>query len=395
MDADRSKAAAPTAPVKSKRDPRIDVLRGLALIIIFIDHVPENLYSFYTMRMYGFADAAEAFVLISGISAGLAYSGRFVAGSLMETARRIWRRAGTIYGAHMFSTLAVLALATPFLVRFGMEEFAELNGLSWLWEQPLATISGSALLTYQVSYFNILPLYILLFAALPALLFLGMRSIGLMLSVSAAIWLVARYFEIRLPAYPADWAWYFNPFCWQLLFAVGLAIGIAARRGKALAAFHPALYAAAIGFVIYALWWRLSGEYNFPFPAIMPDFIADTSKERLGLPRIAHILALTYIVVYMPGLRRFLSLPLFEPINVMGRASLATFVTGSLTAFALQIFREMTVTTVLGDSVLLLAGLTVQYYVARMALARAGKAKAAAIPPAITPPPAAAIKRSG
>ena len=66
MDVHKSKAA-PAASVKSKRDPRIDVLRGLALIIIFIDHVPENLYSFYTMRMYGFSDAAEAFVLISGI----------------------------------------------------------------------------------------------------------------------------------------------------------------------------------------------------------------------------------------------------------------------------------------------------------------------------------------
>ncbi|WP_180899316.1 OpgC family protein [Martelella soudanensis] len=379
--------------MKSKRDPRIDVLRGLALIIIFIDHVPENLYSFYTMRMYGFADAAEAFVLISGISAGLAYSGRFVAGSVMATAKRIWRRAGTIYGAHVFSTLLVLALATPFLVRFGMEEFADVNGLSWLWKQPLATISGSALLTYQVSYFNILPLYVLLFAALPALLFLGTRSIGLMLAVSTAIWLAARYFELRLPAYPGEWAWYFNPFCWQLLFALGLAIGIAARRGRALVAFHPALYAVAVTFVLYALWWRLSGEYSFPFPALMPEFIADTSKETLGLPRIAHIMALTYIVVYMPGLRRFLSLPLFEPINVMGRASLATFVTGSLIAFALQIFREMTGITVLGDTLLLLAGLTVQYYAARAALARAGKARAA-IPSAITPP-ATVMKRSG
>ena len=395
MDANRSKAAAPSAPVKSKRDPRLDVLRGLALIIIFIDHVPENLYSFYTMRMYGFSDAAEAFVLISGISAGLAYSGRFVAGSLMETAKRIWRRAGTIYGAHLFSTLVVLALATPFLVRFGMEEFAELNGLSWLWEQPLGTVAGSALLTYQVSYFNILPLYIVLFAALPALLLLGKRSIGLMLSVSFAIWLVARYFEIRLPAYPADWAWFFNPFCWQLLFAIGLAVGIANRRGKALVGFHPALYAASVAFVVYSVWWRLIGEYNFPFPAFMPEFIADTSKEWLSLPRIAHILALAYIVVYMPGLKRFLSLPVFEPINVMGRASLATFVTGSLTAFAFQILREMTGVTVLGDTMLLLAGIAIQYFAARTALARAGKARAAAIPAAITPPPEAAIKRSG
>lgn len=388
MDVKRNETGAKPAPVKSRRDPRLDVLRGLALIIIFIDHVPQNLYSFYTMRMYGFADAAEAFVLISGISAGLAYSARFVTGSIFDTARRIWRKAGAIYGAHLLSTLIVLALATPFLVRFGMEEFAERNGLFWIWEAPLATVSGAALLTYQIGYFNILPLYILLFAALPVFLFVGTRSIPLMLSISTAIWLVSRYFQIKMPAYPDDWAWYFDPFCWQLLFAIGLAAGISVRRGTALIAFNPLLYATAAGYVLYALWWRLTGEYAFPFPGFVPEFIADTSKYRLGLPRLAHILALAYLVAYAPGLRRFLALPVFEPVNVMGRASLVTFVTGSLVAFALQIFREMTETTLLQDSILLLAGLAIQYYAARTALARAAGKVGSTPPPAITPPPA-------
>lgn len=390
----KSNAGVVPAPVKSKRDPRIDVLRGLALIIIFIDHVPENLYSYYTMRMYGFADAAEAFVLISGISAGLAYSGRFVAGSMMETAVRIWRRAGTIYGAHMFTTLVVLALATPLLLAFGMEAFAEESGLAWLWKAPFSTITGSALLSYQISYFNILPLYIVLFLVLPGLLYLGMRSLSLMLAVSAAIWLFTRYLGYQIPAYPADWAWYFNPFCWQLLFAIGLAVGICHRRGKAFVPFHPVLYAAAVAFVAFALYWRLSGNYNFPFPDFMPQFIADTGKERLSLPRIAHILALAYILIYLPGLRTFLGRPVFEPINVMGRASLTTFVTGSLIAFALQIFREMVGTTLLQDTLLLLAGLVLQYLAARNSLSRAARGKAV-MPPAITPPPGTAVKRSG
>lgn len=390
MNVNRNDIDRAAHPVKSRRDPRIDVLRGLALMIIFIDHVPENLYSFYTMRMYGFSDAAEAFVLISGISAGLAYSAGFAARSLIETAKRIWRRAATIYGAHMFSTLVVLALATPFLFRFGMAEFAGTNGLSWLTKAPFATVFGAFTLSYQVSYFNILPLYIALFAALPAFLFLGVRNIPLMLAVSTAIWLISRYFQFRLPAYPADWAWYFNPFCWQLLFAVGLAIGISVKRSRALVPFNPLLYAAAVIYVLYALWWRLIGEYNFPFPDFMPEFIADTSKERLGLPRIAHILALAYIIVYLPGLRRFLALPLFEPLNVMGRASLATFVTGSLVAFALQIFRQIVTTTLLQDTALLLAGMAIQYYVAKTALARAGKI-------GVSPnrPPAPMVKRSG
>ena len=32
----------PALLVASKRDPRIDVLRGIALVMIFVDHIPGN-----------------------------------------------------------------------------------------------------------------------------------------------------------------------------------------------------------------------------------------------------------------------------------------------------------------------------------------------------------------
>ena len=31
------------------RDPRLDVFRGMALVIILIDHLPENLWSRFTL----------------------------------------------------------------------------------------------------------------------------------------------------------------------------------------------------------------------------------------------------------------------------------------------------------------------------------------------------------
>ncbi|AMM85803.1 hypothetical protein AZF01_16760 [Martelella sp. AD-3] len=348
-------------------------MRGLALIMIFIDHVPENLYSFYTIRMIGFSDAAEAFVLISGISAGLAYSHRF-AGAMMSTARVIWRRALTIYGAHVLSTLLALLMTVPAVFAFGLFEFGATNGVDWAWRQPLATAVGIFAMTYQVSYFNILPLYVVLFAAVPGLLWLGRRSVLPMLAVSAAIWLAGRWSGLKMPAHPGDWAWYFNPFCWLFLFAIGLAVGMTARRGKALVPFSPFLYAAAVAFVLFAAWWRFTGHYSFPWPeGLTPSVIADTSKETLGLPRIAHILALAYIVVYLPGFRRFLETPVFHPVNIMGRASLVTFVAGSLIAFALQIFRTVYPTGLLEDTLLLAAGLVIQYCAARYALQRAGR----------------------
>ncbi len=60
------------APARRPRDPRIDAFRGVALVMIFIDHVPGNPYETLTLRNWGFSDAAESFVVMSGIAAGRA-----------------------------------------------------------------------------------------------------------------------------------------------------------------------------------------------------------------------------------------------------------------------------------------------------------------------------------
>ena len=54
------------------RDARLDMFRGLALVMIFINHVPGTFYETLTSRNFGFSDAAEAFVFMSGLAAGLA-----------------------------------------------------------------------------------------------------------------------------------------------------------------------------------------------------------------------------------------------------------------------------------------------------------------------------------
>ena len=47
------------------RDYRIDFFRGLALISIFVNHIPGNFYSNFTHRNFGLSDAAELFVLLA------------------------------------------------------------------------------------------------------------------------------------------------------------------------------------------------------------------------------------------------------------------------------------------------------------------------------------------
>ena len=63
------------------RDTRVDFFRGVALILIFIDHIPGNVFARLTLTNFGFADAAEVFVLLAGIGAFLAYAKAFAEGS--------------------------------------------------------------------------------------------------------------------------------------------------------------------------------------------------------------------------------------------------------------------------------------------------------------------------
>ena len=51
----------PNTTLPGGRDHRLDIFRGLALMMIFINHVPGNVFEHLTSRNFGFSDAAEAF----------------------------------------------------------------------------------------------------------------------------------------------------------------------------------------------------------------------------------------------------------------------------------------------------------------------------------------------
>src|SRR6204780_153923 len=73
-------ASAVTIALGGDRELRLDLFRGLALWLIFIDHLPPNLLTWLTIRNYGFSDATEIFIFISGYTAAFVY-GRAMRGS--------------------------------------------------------------------------------------------------------------------------------------------------------------------------------------------------------------------------------------------------------------------------------------------------------------------------
>src|SRR6201995_1567138 len=92
-----------------QRELRLDLFRGLALWLIYIDHVSPDLLTWFTIRNYGFSDAAEIFIFISGFTAALVYGrATFESGFVIGVAR-VLRRVWQIYTAHLLRVLVLMA----------------------------------------------------------------------------------------------------------------------------------------------------------------------------------------------------------------------------------------------------------------------------------------------
>src|SRR5512135_3009296 len=92
-----------------ERDLRLDMFRGIGLWMIFLDHIPHDVVAWLTLRNYGFSDAAEFFVFISGYLAGFIYGPIIKAGHFLAALKRLWKRAMEMYVAHIMLFLVFTA----------------------------------------------------------------------------------------------------------------------------------------------------------------------------------------------------------------------------------------------------------------------------------------------
>lgn len=364
-------------PTTGGRDPRIDVLRGTALVMIFINHVPGNVYEHLTSRNFGFSDAAEAFVLMSGIAAGLAYSAGFHRLPFMEAAQRVWQRALKLYFVHLLAIACAIALLAVGYFGFGTADLAKRVNFLAFTTMPLETMAGTVALGHQLGYFNILPLYVVLLLAVPFFIAVGRRSLAAMLVLSMLAWIAAGSFRLNLPNFPNAGGWFFNPLAWQFLFVIGLAAGMAMRRGERLVGYNAWLFAAAAAYLAFSLFWVQFRMGGLPGGRHVPFFIGSFDKSYLPLPRLLHILALAYVLANMGWVVAACRSRLAAPLDMLGRNSLPVFATGSVLAIAFQLYREILPTGLLMDTLLLAFGLFIQY---RVAVHASGMGARAAMP---------------
>ncbi|CDM59814.1 MULTISPECIES: OpgC family protein [Rhizobium] len=346
-----------------KRDTRLDVLRGLALITIFINHVPGQIFENLTTKNFGFSDAAEGFVLISGIAVGLAYGSRFQPGAWLQTATKATKRAFTLYLAHMITTFMTLALfLTGAWIFHRPGLLCEINILAVLTNLK-AGIPSLLLLGHQIGYNNILPMYGALMLMVPIILLLNAASPLLALAVSGTVWLFAGVYEIAPHNMLIEGYWFLNPLSWQFLFTIGIVGMMHVRRGGKLPQ-HPILFALAAAYIVLSFAWVVGQLWSFGIALTslgLPPVLTGFDKTFLSLPRLLHVLALTYLVINIPAISRLLQRSTDNPLTVLGRHSLSIFVAGTILAMVGQVVLYINNHDQIAGPVFVVIGIAIQF----------------------------------
>jgi hypothetical protein len=322
-----------------ERDLRLDLFRGVALWGIFLDHIPENVVNWLTIRNYGFSDATEIFIFISGYTAAFVYGRAMRERGFVVASARILRRAWQIYVAHIFLFTIFMAEIAYVAATFDNPLYAEEMKILDFLKQPDVTIFEALILKFKPVNMDVLPLYIVLLVLFPPTLWLLLRQPAFALAGSALVYALAWSFDLNLPAYP-NGSWFFNPFAWQLLFVFGAwcALGGADRLGTVMRS--RIVFVIAVAYLVFAfaitLTWYVEPLARF-VPGWLTEWMYPIDKTNLDVLRFAHFLALATVTVRFvprdwPGLKS----PILQPAIRCGQHSLEIFCLGVFLAFAGQ-----------------------------------------------------------
>lgn len=183
------------------RDLRLDLFRGLANWASFLDHVPNNLVGWITARNYGFSDAADLFVFISGYAVALVCAGRMRTQGFVAAAASIHGRAWKIYVVHVLVFVFYVVVIGYMAQRYAHAHLLDEFNIRRLIAEPVEFLKHGLLLDFKPLNLDILPLYVVLMASFPPVLWLLVRAPDLALGTSFALYAAVPTFGWNLPAY--------------------------------------------------------------------------------------------------------------------------------------------------------------------------------------------------
>jgi len=321
-----------------ERDLRLDLFRGVGLWMIFLDHIPHDVVSWLTLRNYGFSDAAEFFVFISGYLAGFIYGPIIKAGHFLASLKRLWKRAVEMYVAHIMLFLIFTAQIARTVRKFDNPMYADEFNVHNFLLHPDILIGQALTLRYKPVNLDVLPLYITLIATAPFVLWAMVRWANLTLGASVVLYVLARWFDWNLASYPPGTTWYFNPFAWQLMFVFAAWCGTGGVNKiwpiiQSRIALIVSLAWIAFAFLIVMTWHIAALDAMVPKWLI--KLIYQIDKTDLDMLRFTHFLALAVIVSrYVPQTWSALKSKWLRPMILCGQHSLPIFCFGVFLSFA-------------------------------------------------------------
>ncbi|MEM8579491.1 MAG: OpgC domain-containing protein [Pseudomonadota bacterium] len=315
--------SAKPAPAARVRDLRLDFFRGIAMFIILFAHTPGNFLTSWIPARWGFSDATEIFVFCSGMASAIAFGATFDRVGMALGSARVVFRIWQVYWAHVglfFATAAMLAFLTDLDITT-RNYWGQMN--LWmlfvdhreeLWTNP-DILFRFMTLQWVPNLFDILPMYMVILAIMPAIMLLARVHFGVVAAFSVLLWVGAQraWMEglglpyLNFTAEPwvgsDDWQrrWFLNPFGWQLVFFTGFAF---MRGWLPKPPVTPLLFGLCLLIVLANVPLSNIGVREFGFDWAREWRIENRqliSKTDFGVLRYVQFLALAYVMWVLAG----------------------------------------------------------------------------------------------
>jgi len=317
------------------RNLQLDFFRGLALMIIFVNHMPGNPWFAYTPSRLGLSDAAETFVFLSGFAAAIAFGRTFSQAGIGLGSLRVLYRCGQIYMAHLmlFVSFVVvfLWLNQPSVLNVDWH----MDSLDYFFNRTPEALLALTSLTYVPNFNDILPMYFIILLWLPLVWGLSRVHKAAAMAFPVTLYLSATYFGWELTADPiTNHPWYFNPFCWQLVFFTGFAFSsgwISIPRP------NRNLILLCLAYAIFC--YPLENRFGYSRLPWFADFREEwkplLSKGHEGILRYLHFLAMAYLsYCFMYSRKHLLQSKWASHVIALGQQSLPIFMFGTCLSLA-------------------------------------------------------------
>lgn len=328
-----------------QRDPRIDFCRGIALLVILVDHIElltgVRWISYYTPHGLGPVDALDVFVFLSGYVFGLVYARTLTLEGYWRSQRKALRRVRQLYIAHVTTYFLVLLIVACLPVN---TRLLHAGGFAEAMNALVVTSLRAIALTYQPFGFDILPLYIVLLLLMLPILALMRHNALVAFLISYAVYALTQFiWAFNLPLYgfgPVREKWLFNPFAWQFLFVI--AIGLSIFSENAAIRILKCRWVLVLSLIIVVVVSAAFQIRNSSWGSFPNDILPFTNKSCLGPLRLLYFLCLVRIAYdCIPARTTFWQSKAAAMVLRCGQHSLLVFCFGLLLAYLCLAWQQL------------------------------------------------------